>query len=121
MKASLGDDHASLNRQKDNGQDLQVTRIRKVGKIKFVWCGSLERGMPVQVSSSSSDRGSKLRGSAVKTLVFRFISSFQRNVHHENGELWSDDETTSELAALSPNFSSTAAGIQSVRTLFSVA
>ncbi|GBM68269.1 hypothetical protein AVEN_88841-1 [Araneus ventricosus] len=28
----------------------------------LVWRGSLERGVPAEVSSSSSDRGSKLRG-----------------------------------------------------------
>ncbi|GBN06055.1 hypothetical protein AVEN_141317-1 [Araneus ventricosus] len=30
--------------------------------LPFVWCGSLERGVPAQVPSSSSDRGQKLRG-----------------------------------------------------------
>ncbi|GBM77925.1 hypothetical protein AVEN_89588-1 [Araneus ventricosus] len=30
--------------------------------LPLMWCESLERGMPAQVSSSSSDRGSKLRG-----------------------------------------------------------
>ncbi|GBM09026.1 hypothetical protein AVEN_229057-1 [Araneus ventricosus] len=35
---------------------------RRSNVLPLVWCGSLERGLPVQVSSSSSDRDSKLRG-----------------------------------------------------------
>ncbi|GBM01690.1 hypothetical protein AVEN_271941-1 [Araneus ventricosus] len=30
--------------------------------LPIVWCGSFERGVPVQVLSSSSDSSSKLRG-----------------------------------------------------------
>ncbi|GFS58766.1 uncharacterized protein TNCV_4270821 [Trichonephila clavipes] len=33
------------------------------------WCGSLERGVPAQVSSTSLDHGSKLRGPSPKALV----------------------------------------------------
>ncbi|GBO32250.1 hypothetical protein AVEN_273488-1 [Araneus ventricosus] len=39
---------------------LNHTQWPKV--LSLVWRGSLERVVPVQVSSSSSDRGSKLRG-----------------------------------------------------------
>ncbi|GFU17351.1 hypothetical protein TNCV_4239611 [Trichonephila clavipes] len=43
--------------------------LHTVTVLRLVWCGSKERGVPAQVSSTSLDHGSKLRGPSPKALV----------------------------------------------------
>ncbi|GBN20078.1 hypothetical protein AVEN_234772-1 [Araneus ventricosus] len=52
-----------------------------VGPTSFCWCGagSLARRVPVQVLSSSSDRGSKLRGPTQNSFLPLFVSKMLLN------------------------------------------
>ncbi|GFY08784.1 uncharacterized protein TNCV_4659771 [Trichonephila clavipes] len=47
----------------------QCTLILSRAQTSSIWCGSYVRGMPAQVSASSLDHDSKLRGSSSKALV----------------------------------------------------
>ncbi|GFX40937.1 hypothetical protein TNCV_2216361 [Trichonephila clavipes] len=48
---------------------MHITSAESSNVLPLVWCVSSERGLPAQVSSSSLDHGSKLRGPSPKTLV----------------------------------------------------
>ncbi|GBM18533.1 hypothetical protein AVEN_252306-1 [Araneus ventricosus] len=53
-----------IGRRKDKQSHRRETAASKPRAERLVWCGCLEKGVPAKMSSSSSDRDSKLRGSS---------------------------------------------------------
>ncbi|GFX19129.1 hypothetical protein TNCV_3012731 [Trichonephila clavipes] len=49
-------------------EPMHVKSVENSNVLPLVWCGRKERGVPAQVSSSSLDPGSKLRGPSPKAL-----------------------------------------------------